>query len=279
MIVGTLSYWYTRKPPKTVKPRSNVQIQLCSIECCMMHPLDDPNCPKNVKFCQDMRDWGKISDNIYIWNYNVNFHNYLLPCPNMRVIGPNIRYFVNNNANGVFMQAAYTSPSAEFSDLRNYITANVLWNPNRSVQELMDEFIDLHYGRAGEPIRRFINLVHDNAKAKDVHEDFSGRAEDFAVDESIAKVGLEAFDEAMKLGENDVVRSRAEKASICAYRAAIEPIWYIKDPNKVDAILAGRMRPLVEHFLKLCKKYDVKQDREGYFIETTSERIRNAVDL
>ena len=52
--VGTLSYWYTRKPPKTIKPRPNVQIQLCSIECCMMHPITDPCCPKNVEFCRDM---------------------------------------------------------------------------------------------------------------------------------------------------------------------------------------------------------------------------------
>ena len=60
--VGTLSYWYTRKPPQTLKPRPNVQIQLCSIECCMIHPIDDPACPKNVEFCQDMDEWGKICD-------------------------------------------------------------------------------------------------------------------------------------------------------------------------------------------------------------------------
>jgi Domain of unknown function (DUF4838) len=66
--VGTLAYWYTRKPPKTIKPRPNVQIQLCSIECCLIHPINDPNCPKNVEFCQHMKDWGKICDDIYIWN-------------------------------------------------------------------------------------------------------------------------------------------------------------------------------------------------------------------
>ncbi len=88
--VGTLAYWYTRKPPKTLKPRPNVQIQLCSIECCLIHAIDDPNCPKNIAFCRDMNEWGKICDDIYIWNYNTNFRNYLLPCPNLRVIEPNV---------------------------------------------------------------------------------------------------------------------------------------------------------------------------------------------
>ena len=40
--VGTLSYWYTRRPPRTMKPRHNVQIQFYSIECCTLYPLDDP---------------------------------------------------------------------------------------------------------------------------------------------------------------------------------------------------------------------------------------------
>ena len=279
VMVGTLSYWYTRKPPKTIKPRPNVQIQLCSIECCMIHPINDPHCPKNVAFCRDMSDWGKICNNIYIWNYNTNFSNYLLPCPNLRVIEPNIRYFVANHAKGVFMQAAYTSPSAEFSELRNYIMANLLWDPNRGGGELMDEFLDLHYGRAGEPIRGFIRLVHDNAEASGVHQNCFGRAKDYAVNESIAKAGLDAFDEAIKLAENDAIFRRVEKASICAYRAAIEPIWYVEDPDRVDPSLAKRMRPLVQRFLELCEQYKVKQDREGRPFEVTSRRIRDAVGL
>jgi hypothetical protein len=80
--VGTLSYWYTRKPPKTLKPRPNVQIQLCSIECCVVHPINDPNCAKNVQFCSDMAEWGQLTQEIFIWNYNTNFSNYLLPFPN-----------------------------------------------------------------------------------------------------------------------------------------------------------------------------------------------------
>ena len=67
--VGTLSYWYSRRPPATIKPRPNVQIQLCSIECCLIHPINDPECPRNVAFCRDMQQWGTICDQIYICAY------------------------------------------------------------------------------------------------------------------------------------------------------------------------------------------------------------------
>ena len=279
VMIGTLSYWYSRKPPKTIKPRPNVQIQLCSIECCVLHPINDPNCEKNVQFCRDLANWGSMCKNISIWNYNTNFSNYLLPCPNLRVIEPNIRYFVANNAMGIFMQAAGNALGAELSDLRNYVMANLLWDPTKSGTELIDEFLDLHYGRSSEPIRRFINLTHEHALASRLHPNCFGRAKDYAIDESIAQAGLEAFAEAMELAENDAVRSRVEKASICAYRAAIEPIWYMKDKSKVDPALAERMQPLVKRFVDLCEKYGVTNASERSKIEVESERLKRIVGL
>ena len=59
------------------------------------------------------------------------------------VIEPNIRYFVSNGAKGIFMQAAGNSTGAELSDLRNYVMANLLWDPSRSGRQLADEFLDL----------------------------------------------------------------------------------------------------------------------------------------
>jgi hypothetical protein len=278
-MVGTLSYWYSRKPPKTIRPRPNVQIQLCSIECCVLHPINDPKCKKNAQFCQDLANWGKICNNISIWNYNTNFSNYLLPCPNLRVIEPNIRYFVANNAMGIFMQAAGNALGAELSDLRNYVMANLLWDPTKSSRKLIDEFLDLHYGGGAEPIRRFINLTHENALASGLHPNCFGKAKDYAINEATAQAGLDAFAEAMKLAENNTVRARVEKASICTYRAAIEPIWYIKDKSSADPALARRMRPLVKRFLELCKKYGVTNVSEHSKIEAESERLKRIVGL
>lgn len=278
-MVGTLSYWYSRKPPRTVKPRPNVQVQLCSIECCILHPINDPACKKNVQFCQDLADWGKMCDQISIWNYNTNFSNYLLPCPNLRVIESNIRYFVANNAKGIFMQAAGNALGAEMSELRNYVMANLLWDPTRCAQTLVDEFLDLHYGPSAGPIRRFINLTHEKALASGLHPNCFGRAKDYAVDEGLAQAGLDAFSEAVKLAEDETVRTRVEKASICAYRAAIEPVWYRKDNSTLTPVLAKRMRPLVKRFLELCAKHGVTRASEHSAIETDRERLKRVLDI
>ncbi len=277
--VGTLSYWYTRKPPRTLKPRPNVQIQLCSIECCVIHPINDPNCPKNREFCRDMDDWGAICSNISVWNYNTNFSNYLLPCPNLRVIEPNIRYFVEHQAKGIFMQAAGDAIGAELSDLRNYMMAGLLWDPNRSGRGLLNEFLELHYGRAAGPIRRFIDLVHDRAEASGKHPNCFGKEADYGLDETLARAGLEAFDEAMRVAESDAVRGRVEKASISAYRLALQPIWYVPEDGKIDPAVAERVRPLLRTFVERAKKHGVNRQSEGRDLEAALQRFRKLLGV
>ena len=56
----------------------------------------------NRAFRKDIEDWGRISHQLYIWDYVTNFHGYLLPHPNYHVLAPNIRYFVDRGAVGIF---------------------------------------------------------------------------------------------------------------------------------------------------------------------------------
>jgi len=276
--VGTLSYWYTRRPPKTIRPRPNVQIQLCSIECCLLHPIADPACPKNVEFCRDLEGWGKICENVSIWNYNTNFTNYLLPCPNLRVIEPNVRFFVTNQAKGIFMQAAGNAWAAELSDLRNYMIANLIWDPNRSGQELMDEFLRLHYGPAAPPIRQYIDLVHDAAAASGAHQNcFARQATQYGLDPSIAPKAVALFDEALARAGSDAVKARVEKASIAALRLAIDPVWYADDPAKVDAQILEKLRPVIRRFVGLCERFRVDQASEHEAFATARERLRRLI--
>ncbi len=262
--VGTLSYWYTRKPPKTIKPRPNVQIQLCSIECCLIHRIDDPACPQNAVFCRDMRNWGAICNNISIWNYNTNFTNYLLPCPNLRVIEPNVRFFAANNAKGVFMQCPGDAWAAELSELRNYIISSLIWDPSRSGAQLCDEFLALHYGQAAPAIRRYIDLIHDTAEKSGLHRNcFAGRAADYGLTQETAERALALFQEARRCAESPAIAARVDKASVAAYRLAIEPVWGCENPATLDPVLRARMRPLVARFLELCQAHRVDRASEG----------------
>jgi hypothetical protein len=278
--VGTLAYQYSRRPPAGLRPADNVAVQLCSIEACLIHPIDDPDCPRNRAFCRDLADWGRICQQMYIWNYNVNFHNYLAPCPNLRVIGPNLRYFAANNCRGVFMQAAGNAQATELCDLRNYLISRLLWDPDQDEQVLVDEFLELHYGRAAEPIRRYIQLIHDNARQREIHHHCFGTAADYGVDEQLADQAVRLFEEGLELAESDVIRDRVEKASITAYAARIDPVarWIREHYRQVrageapqpPADLVQRHRDDLERLFALGDKYGV--DRYSEWLPTETVR-------
>lgn len=77
----------------------------------------------------------------------------------------------------------------------------------------------------------------------------------FPVDPAVARAGLQFFDQALALAENKTIPERVEKASICAYRAAIDPVWNRKADDVVDPSLAARLRPVAKEFFRLCDKY------------------------
>jgi hypothetical protein len=157
--IGTLAYQYTRKPPKNIKPRENVVIRLCSIECCFSHSFFE--CPENVAFLEDLRQWAKIAPQLYIWDYVVNFRHYILPHPNFNVLQANLQAFQQNKTIGVMEQACYNTRGGEFSELRAYLLAKLMWNPYRDdVNELIDDFMYGYYGRSGQHIRRYFDALH-----------------------------------------------------------------------------------------------------------------------
>lgn len=163
--IGTFAYRYTRQAPRSsIRPADNVVIRLCDIECCMAHPLEE--CENNRSFLSDMNNWRKIAKNIYIWDYTTGFLNYLLPFPNFDVLAANFRYFCRSNVIGILEEGAHDAPWSEFSELKQWLIAKLMWNPNQDVDSLATLFIYDYYGKAAPFIKQYYDLcrkqVSDN---------------------------------------------------------------------------------------------------------------------
>ncbi|HOW85348.1 MAG TPA: DUF4838 domain-containing protein [Candidatus Aminicenantes bacterium] len=151
--IDTLAYQYTRRPPRLARPRPNVIVRLCSIECSFAKPLDDP---ANKAFFDDLEGWSKIAGRLYIWDYTTNFAHYVQPHPNYGVLAANIRLFVARNVRGVFEQGAYQSWGSEMAEMRAWMLAKLLWDPRLDGRRLRDEFLDGYYGPAAGPMRDYL---------------------------------------------------------------------------------------------------------------------------
>ncbi len=162
--ISTLAYQYSRGAPAGITPKPNVNIMLCSIECNRSKPIATDS--RSADFRKDIEDWGRLTDNILMWDYVVQFRNLVSPFPNFRVLQPNIQFFVKNNVRMMFQQGCGAN-IGEFSELRAYIIAKLLWNPDADVDALMDDFLNGYYGAAGPFIRNYIDTMHDALNASD----------------------------------------------------------------------------------------------------------------
>ena len=160
--ISTLAYQYTRKPPLKVRPRPNVVVWLCSIECSFSKPLTDEI---NADFRRDIEGWSKICKRLYVWDYTTNFAHYVLPHPNLNVLGPNVKFFADHNVVGLFEQGAYHTNGAEMMELRAWVLAKMLWNPSLDANKLIAEFLAGYYGPAAPHIRAYLDVIHRSVAA------------------------------------------------------------------------------------------------------------------
>lgn len=167
--IETLAYQWTRKPPKSMRPRPNVIIRLCSIECCFMHPLATCDGKANTEFRKDAEGWAKVANRLWVWDYVTSFAHYFVPFPNYRVWDDNIQFFIKNNVRGIFEQDTYTTLSGELSQLGGYVMAKQLWNQDYCREKAVAEFLDGVYGKGGRYIGRYMDLLSDKVEKDNIH--------------------------------------------------------------------------------------------------------------
>ncbi|MEZ4921300.1 MAG: DUF4838 domain-containing protein [Saprospiraceae bacterium] len=165
--ISTLAYQFTRSAPTNIQPLENVNIMFCSIECNRSMPLADD--PRSAGFVKDMEDWARLSSNIFVWDYVVQFKNYLTPFPNFDVLQPNIQFFAQNKVGMMFQQGSSRNWS-DLCELKQYLIAKLLWNPSLDVDALTDEFLSLYYGPAKPHIQAYFDLSHSSLEAHQKEE-------------------------------------------------------------------------------------------------------------
>ena len=262
--IGTFAYQYTRQPPTGIKPRENVVIRLCSIECCFAHPLD-AGCPQNEAFMRDLRGWAELAPHLFIWDYIVDYAQYMAPWPNFQVLGPNIKVFGDNKAIGIFEEAQYQSAGAEFDEMKAWTVNQLLWNPEQDVDSLVSIFIDGFYGKAAPRIMDYYRLCQGLVKP-DVHYGIYIRENHEIYSDEFTQKAFAILQEARQAAETDEIRERVD-------RVRMQPLYLHCMRHKAESLQDGTWAEL----LRLMKQYKAMH-REGHpqeqFIREFEEAAR-----
>ncbi|MCR5163328.1 MAG: DUF4838 domain-containing protein [Thermoguttaceae bacterium] len=209
--VDTIAYQYTRKPPKLVRPRHNVIIRLCSIECSFLQPLDGSE--ENADFKSDIEGWSRISPQLYVWDYVTNFVNYCIPHPNMNVLADNIRFFEKNRTIGLFEQGDKHTTVGDFVEARAWVIAHLMWNSAQDEKALWKEFFDGFYGPASEPLLKYLEIIHEQAEKTGIHLGcFRHTTKDWLDYETLKKADVEVKRALAAVADDPVLTERVKRA-------------------------------------------------------------------
>lgn len=141
----TFAYDIYLKPPPTMKLEPNVDICFANIQ--RNYAIPPCESPKNNEY---LTKWTELTGtNIYIWGYNAQFKSFLTPYPIIDTLGPEIRSYRDFGVKGVYIQMAEGNIS-DFIDLRCWLAAKLLWNPDQDEMALMKQWCEGACG-AGAP--------------------------------------------------------------------------------------------------------------------------------
>jgi hypothetical protein len=261
----TLAYQYSRKPPKTIRPRPNVIIRLCSIECCFAHPLESCPSEENRRFREDIQAWQLVAPVLYVWDYTTNFAHYLQPFPNFEVLQANVRFFVRHGVKGLFEQGNYSpGGNGEMAPLRAYVLAKLLWNPDTDVQRHINDFLHGYYGRAAGAIRAYMELLHRQVREKGYHAHiFEPPTVPHLNNDEFLDSAERLFDEAERLAESEEIRFRVQVARL--------PVWYVK--LATNRVTGDERTDLLRKFLSIARKAGITHIREWQTLDDWAKKM------
>ena len=118
-------------------------------------------------------DWKKVTDKIYLWDYAVNFDSYPEPYPTVLIAQQNLKYYKSLDVTGVFMQGS-EDMYAGFADLKCYLYAQLLLNPETDVRKCIRLFFEAKYPSVANLLTGYYTAIEERALASNKLLDIYG---------------------------------------------------------------------------------------------------------
>lgn len=220
--IVTLAYLHTFKPPKRLKLQSNIYTLICPIELNRGIPIENDNTSK--PFRKTLQDWSKTSSHLYLWDYTVQFSNYLSPFPNIHTFSDNYKFFKNNNIKGLFVQG-YADIPGDFTELRQYLLAKLLWNCDVDINAVTDDFLRGFYGNAAPYIKKYLNLLAENQQKSNSFLDiYSGPVQ--SRNTFLSPEAMDQYDNLINEAELALLQDPVLEPRVKKLRLALEYVFF-----------------------------------------------------
>ena len=256
--ISTFAYQHSQAAPKNIKPKDNVVIRLAPIHCCYGHPYTNRCNEENSELMTDIEAWSKIAPRLFIWDYVVDFGQYMAPWPNFRTLGPDLQTYVDNNAMGVFDCADYNGVGGEFDEMKAWVRCRLMWNPKLDVDSLAHVFIFGYYGKSAPKIFQYYMLCQELINP-DTHLGIYIKEDEYVYNDTFVRNGKEVLDDALKAAENTTIRERVE-------RVKLQLLYLESARNSLLSAGNGTWAAFRKEVAHLQSVYAVSLPREDFYV-------------
>ncbi|MFW5868205.1 MAG: DUF4838 domain-containing protein [Armatimonadota bacterium] len=139
-------------PPREVIPDPSIVPAIAPIELCRLHGMGNSICPERNFHQHLITEWTKLSPEVYHRGYSYNLAGPNLPLNYVSRWGYEIPYC--QRAGIVGMRIETQMSWANYGPL-GYVMAQLMWDSERDLELLMDDYYDRFYGPAAKPMQLY----------------------------------------------------------------------------------------------------------------------------
>ena len=119
---------------------------------------------QDKKFADQLDNWKKVTNNIYIWDYINNFDDYLTPFPILKIAQQRLQFFKQHGASGIFFNGSGYSYSS-FDEMRTFVLSSLLINPELPVDDLIRSYFNQEYPVSKKWLYDYYTELENNAQS------------------------------------------------------------------------------------------------------------------
>ncbi len=170
LYVQMFAYKDTCFPPKGgVKMADNVIVRLAGMDMEFQGPIKRDvmrplSAKQNEEYMELVKEWGRVASNLAIWDYwKMYYETFANPFGGIRNRADYVKLYQDCHAKSIFIEAEidFKKPMA-FYELRAYVALKLMDNPERDVNEIIDDYLGHAFGKeAAVPVKAYIDMLED----------------------------------------------------------------------------------------------------------------------
>lgn len=268
--ITTLAYLHTYQAPINLKIEPNIYTLFCPIQ--MNRGKAIAEAPNNAAFLDILNNWNTTAQHLYLWDYTVEFTNYLSPFPNFQTFSKNFKLYEQNQVKGLFVQG-YADVPGDLYELRQYLLAKIIWDTQTDVEVITNDFLNGFYGNAAPFVKKYIDLLSQYQEKTDRYLDiYSGPVQ--SRNTFLTPEAMNQYDQIISQAEIAINNNPILEKRVLKLRLALEYVYFeqakfygkdkhgmFAEKNKEDQ--GKQLRERVLNFTKSCNEFGIYELSEG----------------